>query len=312
MTQAIILVGLIALLFGLYYFYYGRRPKALPPVPPPPSPTFVAPDEEVKVAKNREERQKRAQTTAAEFSKAVQDLESEELNTRLGAMYVLESISRHSTDLYHWPVMQAFCAYFQQRFPQEALTEDNFPIDLETVYKMIGQRLVSYEKRIKGEAIDEQKRIYLKDLDFTSISLKAFNFRGCRLDYFILSECDLRDKDFFGTNLKGVLFKQANLTRSNFIGAIIRDCDFSEANLSQAEFIMARLSSVNLQKANLKGANLRQADLNGSNFKGANLEQVIDLTLEQLKTAIIDEHTVLPANLMKHRDELLRIKEKAE
>ena len=68
-------------------------------------------------------------------------------------------------------------------------------------------------------------------------------------------------------------------------------------NLSHANLIGANLSRADLTGADLRGANLAGAILTGTILRGADLRGVVNLTRDQLATAITDDKTVLPPEL---------------
>ena len=95
--------------------------------------------------------------------------------------------------------------------------------------------------------------------------------------------------------------------RAELRNALLQQADFHDANLERADLNGARLSVADLMRANLAGADLRGADLwmsdmkdaklDGADLRGANLAEVTNLTVAQLRVAIIDETTALPAGL---------------
>jgi len=95
-------------------------------------------------------------------------------------------------------------------------------------------------------------------------------------------------------NLRGYDLKGINLSRTDLKGA----------NLRQVDLTGAVLHEVNLQDADLYAVKLNRADLTGSNFKGtvlldtelrgANLAGVINLTVDQIRWAVIDSSTTFP------------------
>ena len=85
---------------------------------------------------------------------------------------------------------------------------------------------------------------------------------------------------------------EADLSRADLSGAILFG-----ANLSRAKLFGANLSRANLSRADLSRADLFEADLSGSNLSGADLSSCLNLTLDQIRSAIIDEHTKLPPDI---------------
>ena len=72
-------------------------------------------------------------------------------------------------------------------------------------------------------------------------------------------------------------------------GAFLRRTDLSNANLRGAN-----LTRADFTNAILRGADLEDAILDGTVFRGADLTGVRNITLAQLKNAILDERTKLP------------------
>ena len=77
---------------------------------------------------------------------------------------------------------------------------------------------------------------------------------------------------------------EANLSWANLIETNLRGADLSEAILSWAILRRADLSDANFSGTNLRGANLSRA----------NLSRAMNLTQEQIDSAITDEDTKLP------------------
>jgi uncharacterized protein YjbI with pentapeptide repeats len=73
-------------------------------------------------------------------------------------------------------------------------------------------------------------------------------------------------------------------------GAYLRYTDFSYANLESAD-----LSRADFSDATFRGANFKNANLSGTILRGADLTDATNLTGEQIKAAIIDDRTRLPA-----------------
>jgi uncharacterized protein YjbI with pentapeptide repeats len=75
-------------------------------------------------------------------------------------------------------------------------------------------------------------------------------------------------------------------------GAFLRDFDFSKSRLVRANF-----ARTNFENSKFCGSDFEGANLDGTNFIGADLTDAKNLTAQQLKTAIIDETTILPSYL---------------
>lgn len=73
-------------------------------------------------------------------------------------------------------------------------------------------------------------------------------------------------------------------------GAFLRRTDFAGVKL-----LNANLSDADFTGASFKGADFKDALIEGTILRGADLTGAVNLTDAQLDTAIIDEHTILPA-----------------
>lgn len=102
-----------------------------------------------------------------------------------------------------------------------------------------------------------------------------------------------KEKDFSGANLSGIHLhdrgfkadlRNGKFTHANFKGARLGFTNFSNANLKNAD----------LEQADLIGSNLTNALLKQTNLRGANLHKVINLTCDQVMSAITDKNTRLP------------------
>ena len=81
----------------------------------------------------------------------------------------------------------------------------------------------------------------------------------------------------------------------NISGAILRRADLSKTRLDHAN-----LKRADLTGTKFRGADFKDAKLDGAILIGADLTDAKNLTIEQLKSAIIDETTILPSYLDGH------------
>ncbi len=132
---------------------------------------------------------------------------------------------------------------------------------------------------------DENKSLH-KMLSFLRSSDVSYNFNLRRAN---LVRAYLNIANFGGKDLS-----KAILINANLIGAYLR-----KANLSNADLSNANLREANLKETNLNGAYLNGAYLGSTNLTDTDLRGAIGLTHEQLKSAIINERTILPDYLKK-------------
>jgi MinD-like ATPase involved in chromosome partitioning or flagellar assembly/uncharacterized protein YjbI with pentapeptide repeats len=98
---------------------------------------------------------------------------------------------------------------------------------------------------------------------------------------------DLDGVDLSSSRLVDVSFRSSSLVSANLSGADLKGATFVSANLAGADLSRAILLNANLTNANLTGTNLSGADLTGSR-----------VTREQIKLAIVNEATRLPADVL--------------
>lgn len=83
--------------------------------------------------------------------------------------------------------------------------------------------------------------------------------------------------------------RKGTLPRVDLHGAFIRYTDLSNAILRDGD-----LSNADLTGAKLRNSDFEGTRLNGAILKGADLTGARNLTVAQLASAVIDEHTLLP------------------
>jgi uncharacterized protein YjbI with pentapeptide repeats len=123
---------------------------------------------------------------------------------------------------------------------------------------------------------------------------------GADLSFTILGKARLDSADLSGADLS-----DADLIGANLAGANLADAELSHAHLVEANLAGANLSDANLDSTQLSGAILYNARLNDSRLEMAYLREAIDLTLEQIESASIDEWTALPEDLETVKSEIL-------
>lgn len=222
------------------------------------------------------------------FSRAVEHLGAckadgePNLEVRLGGIYALERIARESPKD-HWPVMEILAAYLRENAPvDDGEAEED---ELEADPRLVAINAVVGRCRADGSAAiaaigRRKKRVEPRPIDLGMTDLFLAD----------LLEADLQEADLQSTNLRG-----ANLRR-----AILKS-----ANLSCADLRGAILEEAQLHGVMIGGARLRGATLCGAILKGVDLSYSKDLTKDQLASAIIDEHTLLPDYLEQYKEELL-------
>jgi len=180
------------------------------------------------------------------FSKAVEQLGSQDVDVRLGGIYSLERVAKDSPKD-HGTVMEVLTAYVRNKSPvpkgwKSTPSEKRKPLeavatDVKSALTVIGRR----------EAKQDPEGQWL----------------------------DLRHSNLSGANLNHANLNHANLNHAHLIGA-----GLFAANLSDAILEGDNLQGVDLTLANLQGANLSAA-----NLKGTDLIHVKDVSPDQIKAA---------------------------
>jgi Pentapeptide repeats (8 copies) len=210
------------------------------------------------------------------YTRAIEQLGSDKLELRLGAIYALERIARDS-ERDHWPIMEILTTYVREHAPwnepeqhsnEGSLTETpptqnpeprpKPTTDVQAILTVLGRRTRSYGKGEEGPLI--------------------------------LTRTDLRGANLSVAHLERAFFSGAHLERAFLIEARLKRASFSSANLEFARLIRAHLEGARFTRAHLLGASLRGAHLRGADFGDANLqwanfEGATDLTVEQLAEA---------------------------
>ena len=82
----------------------------------------------------------------------------------------------------------------------------------------------------------------------------------------------------------------------HFEGTVLRTLDLTGVNLSSANLKRADARDAILARVNFDGA-----DMTGMDLRGADLTDARNLTVEQLRSAVVDERTRLPAYIDRTR-----------
>jgi uncharacterized protein YjbI with pentapeptide repeats len=213
---------------------------------------------------------------AKRFSEAIEHLGNEQIETRFGAIYILERIARDCPQ-YHWTIMEILAAFIRENASAHNESEDNFSkkvaTDIQTALTVIGRRNTLHD--LPNNKLD------LRDIDISGADLMAANLSGA-----ILSGSNLQWVNLIGANLS-----KANLTETNLCGAVLY-----EANLKKAILKEANLQEAVLRKVNLSQAIMYEADLQGAILYDANLQEAI-LNNANLEGAILCDTNLEGANL---------------
>lgn len=217
------------------------------------------------------------------FAKAIEQLGSDKIEVRLGAIYTLERIAKDSKDD-HWTIMEVLTAFVRENAPVKDFSEKN-TVNTESLI------IVNSWNYKKPKEIEEKRKLQT-DIQAALTVIGRRNTdteqENQRLD---LHNIDIRGADLSKANLQGADLWKANLQRAYIAkaklqGAVLWEANLQEANLSKANLQKAVLLGANLQEANLRKANMQAASMQGANLQRAILHKVnfqkADLSLARL------------------------------
>ncbi len=241
-------------------------------------------------------------TKAIDHLGAVDKEGNKNLEIRLGGIYALERISRHSKKD-HRTIMDILSAYVRKNAPYDrerdiSYEEGDIPNlhdDIQAILFVIGRRKLSHE--------EGPFEINLSQTDLGKANLHGANLWKANLQKANLGGANLQEANLGGANLHGAnLWKanlhKANLEEANLQKAYLWETNLKEAFLGKANLQEATLGEADLQKAILWEANLQEAFLGGANLQktnlgGANLKEAF------LGKANLQEATLGGTNLQK-------------
>jgi len=256
------------------------------------------------------------------FTRAIEQLGSNKIEIRLGAIYALERIANES-DKDYWPIMKILAAYvrmnssvdrsrcanFSTVFPlsmdtknseiaKKELLDMNKLSDIQVALTILGRRKYRYNN---GES--EKLDLCTTNLGMINLTMAHFegaNFAMAHLEGTNFTQAHLEGANFSMTHLNNLTFlRQANLEEANLMGASLAGTCLEEANL-----IGANLMGANLTAARIIYAHLERTNLEGADLRGADLREARNLAIDQLSKA----KTLYKAELDEKLEEELRVK----
>ncbi|PWK90967.1 uncharacterized protein YjbI with pentapeptide repeats [Lentzea atacamensis] len=132
--------------------------------------------------------------------------------------------------------------------------------------------------------------------DLRRANLQNADLREANLRIAVLLRTDLQNAYLTEAKLQYAYLSEANVQNANLGGAKLQNANLRKADLQNADLGGAKLQNADLREANLQNADLREANLQNANLRGADLS-LASLTAEQLRQAVLSEHTVLPEGL---------------
>ncbi|WP_414529277.1 pentapeptide repeat-containing protein [Nodularia chucula] len=243
------------------------------------------------------------------FMGAINQLGHETIETRTGAIYILERVAQESPKE-HWTIMEILAAFVRENAAITTEEEQQRLENLQPIYlhNKGKARRVHPEEMNTGEVLPQLRRDIqaaltvigrrnsLLEQENQKLDLRNTDIRRADLLEANLERADLRGSNLCGANLRSALLCDANLDGAKLTGSILYEANLSQANLNRANLCwtnmnQANLVGANLRAANLLGASLRAANLSGANLYKANLQQAV------LKVAQLGGAKLFLANL---------------
>ncbi|RCJ36987.1 hypothetical protein A6770_15295 [Nostoc minutum NIES-26] len=231
------------------------------------------------------------------FAKAIEQLGSDKIEVRLGAIYTLERIAKDSPKD-HWTIMEILTAFVRENAPLKA--ENTKPLihnwlndktaeaqqnpkictDIQAALTVIGRR--EFENDPENQRLD-LRNIDIKGANLFQANLQKAIFTGSNLQMADLNEAKLQESDLHGAYL---------------VDASLRVAQLQGAKLNRANLQRADLGGAYLQKAFLCGANLQWTSFYKTNLQGTEFDGATNLEPLQIALAICDRDTSLPPNIL--------------
>jgi hypothetical protein len=181
------------------------------------------------------------------YTRAIEQLGSDKLEVRLGAIYALERIAKDS-ERDHWPIMEILTAYVRQRapWPPKPISPEDTPpdrepsptTDIQAILVVLGRRTRTYGK-------GENERLYLMYTDLRGALLVGAHLEGAYLEGAHLERAYLLDAHLQGTLLQAAHLQGALLGGAHLEGAKLKYAHLSDAYLEKADGLtVEQLASV--------------------------------------------------------------------
>jgi len=218
------------------------------------------------------------------FAKAIEQLASEKIEVRLGAIYTLERIAKDS-EKDQWTIMEVITAFVRENAPVKK--EDKSQNKKSFIDEFLNTQNNKETEELPKLRLDIQACLTViggrehpdpknKRLDLSNINISKANLIGANLTKAVLTRANLSEAYLTGANLSGAYLAEANLTGAYLLRAKLAEADLTKAVLTKAVLTEAVLFRASLTEADLIGAflfraKLIEADLRYTDLRGANL-----------------------------------------
>jgi Pentapeptide repeats (8 copies) len=206
-----------------------------------------------------------------QYTRAVEQLGSDRLAVRLGAIYALERIARDS-ERDHWPIMEILTAYVRENVPwkeeEQPLQEERSRSETQPIQINQSPPKLAADIQAILTVLGRRTRTYGKGED-----------HPLNLTY-----TDLCGAHLWKAHLEGAFLSKSCLDRAILAGAHLERASLREAHLEGAALDHADLTGANLDGAYLTGVSIYRTCLAGASLRGITAEGFLQITPEQLST----------------------------
>lgn len=225
------------------------------------------------------------------LTKAIKQLGSEELDTRLAGVYALERVARDSARD-NPTVMQLLATFIREHSSEEwplpvpgadATLHATRP-DIQAAVTVLGRQGNAYGGQPSDLESADLRQANLHGVALARATLTGANLSGADLSAADLSGANLMNADLTYTDLASGNLASATLAGAVLAGARLTLADLAYSRLTSADLTGADLSSALVAGADLSQANLSDANLRDTSFVGARLMSA-DLTEAHLAGA---------------------------
>jgi|GEM_PF-572720 len=216
------------------------------------------------------------------FSKAVEQLGSDKIETRLGGIYALERISKDSEKDY-WTIIEILTAFVREhaKLPPEKSVK---PITLKNA--LTTEAKDTADKTQAPTQAEKERQTLSPPTDIQAV-LTVLS-RRAHTPFNTMRKDDTTYISFGKFQISSVNLPQVNLQYANLFNAYLQYANLTKSHLQYANLHYANLENTNLYYANFSGADLQDANLSGANLSGANLSGA-DLKYTDLRDADLQD-----------------------
>lgn len=223
------------------------------------------------------------------YTKAVEQLGSDRMDVRLGAIYALERIMIDSTRD-HGTIVEVLAAFVREHSPAPTPgtpyeAANAVTTDVQAVLTVLSRRPARRKERgslnLAGANLKDAD---LRNADLTGAVLGDAYLAGAHLSqaqlrYAFMVRANLSNAMLAGADLSYAVALDAEMRGTNFRTANLTGVALERANLSNADFGYARLVDARLDDATMSATDLTDADLTGTTLSDTQTSAAIGVPL---------------------------------